>query len=158
MQSKLPANSPAVTFFVYPAEPPIVAETIDSTLAKLGTVPGHSIFRPWTETNIAGHFIGTEVLNEIANASRVVADVSVLNFNVTYEIGYTIGRKKPLILLRNRAIASSATEPLPPPALGFMNWVYSIRSGTSRTRTPPTWSRSCVPHRSTRLLSLPALR
>ena len=37
----------------------------------------------------------------------LAADISVLNFNVTYEIGYAIGLQKPILLLRNKALSTS---------------------------------------------------
>lgn len=95
--------SPATTFVIYPADP-AVGNTIETALKNLHT----NNFQSWKEIDVAGHFIGTEVLNRIASASRVVADISILNFNVTYEIGYAIGRGKPIILLRNKAIAPSS--------------------------------------------------
>lgn len=36
--------------------------------------------------------------------SNFVADISVLNFNVTYEIGYAIGKKKRILLTKNSSI------------------------------------------------------
>ena len=98
---------PSRTFVVYPAAPAIVGHAIEGALATLQNPSHQRHFKSWKETAIAGHFIGTEVLDDIAAASWLVADISVLNFNVTYEVGYAIGRKKPLTLLRNRAIAPS---------------------------------------------------
>jgi hypothetical protein len=39
-----------------------------------------------------------------------VADVSALNFNVAYEVGYAIGIGRRIVLTRNRSIASDETE------------------------------------------------
>jgi len=44
------------------------------------------------------------ILDQISSAAFVVADVSRLNFNVVYEVGFSIGKQKRVILLRNRAI------------------------------------------------------
>jgi len=41
-------------------------------------------------------------------ALGLVADVTRLNFNVTYEVGYAIGLKKRVLLVRNAAFHSSA--------------------------------------------------
>ena len=95
MHSKGVDQPVSMTFLVYPAAPQLVGQTVDAALNNLS----RRAFRRWTETDIAGHFIGTEVLTEIATASRLAADISVLNFNVTYEIGYAIGRKKPRLRL-----------------------------------------------------------
>ena len=44
------------------------------------------------------------ILSEISSADFVIADISRLNFNVVYEVGYSIGKRKRVILLRNKAI------------------------------------------------------
>jgi len=41
--------------------------------------------------DVAGRFIGTEVLSEIEAAEVLIADVTRLNFNVRYEIRFAIG-------------------------------------------------------------------
>lgn len=54
-----------------------------------------------------GHFISTEVLNGIDEADFLLADITTLNFNVTYEIGYAIGKSKRILLTKNKAIDNS---------------------------------------------------
>lgn len=52
--------------------------------------------------------LGGEVLSAISSADVLAADISVLNFNVTYEIGYAIGRQKRICLVRNKSISELA--------------------------------------------------
>ena len=54
--------------------------------------------------DIAGRFIASEVLTSIATSDFLVADISKLNFNVTFEVGYAIGRGKPIMLTRMGAM------------------------------------------------------
>lgn len=61
-------------------------------------------FRSWRELDIPGRFIATEILGELGEADFLVADISRPNFNVTYEIGYAIGRGKRVIPILNPAI------------------------------------------------------
>ena len=56
---------------------------------------------------MAGRFIYQPILEEIDNGQMLVADVTRLNFNVVFEIGYAIGREKRAYLIRNSAIAGS---------------------------------------------------
>lgn len=102
-----PIHPQPTTFLVYPSEPPTIAHTLDTALSNLRTRSPQRILQSWTETPIAGRFVGTTILQQIASASLLVADISILNFNVTYEIGYAIGLQKPILLLRNKAIATS---------------------------------------------------
>lgn len=58
-------------------------------------------FHGWPENDIAGRPLTGPILSGIKDASLIVADVTVLNFNVTYEIGFAIGIKKRAYLIRN---------------------------------------------------------
>ncbi|MCY4594173.1 MAG: hypothetical protein OXC19_05170 [Bryobacterales bacterium] len=92
-------------FIAYPSSPSIVTDTIETAVSRLRSDSGTANAKTWRETDVAGHFIGTEVLASIANSSWLAADVSILNFNVTYEVGYAIGLGKPLLLTRNASLA-----------------------------------------------------
>ena len=93
-------------FIAYPSAPNIVSDTIETAVSSLRDSSGTSHAKTLRETDVAGHFIGTEVLTTIANSSWFAADVSTLNLNVTYEVGYAIGLGKPLLLIRNASLAS----------------------------------------------------
>ena len=92
-------------FIAYPSTPSIVSDTIDTAVSALRDSSGTANAKTWRETDIAGHFVGTEVLTSIDNSSWLAADVSTLNLNVTYEVGYAIGLGKPLVLIRNASLA-----------------------------------------------------
>lgn len=58
----------------------------------------------WEANDIAGYCLVDPILAEISNAHFLLADVTRLNFNVLYEIGYAMGKKKRVILVKNRSI------------------------------------------------------
>ena len=89
-------------FVAYPAVPAVVAQTIRQALAQLSEQSRQPLLS-WEETRVSGQFIRTQVLKNVADCSCLVADVSGLNFNVTYEVGYAIGLGKRLVLIKNRA-------------------------------------------------------
>jgi hypothetical protein len=91
-------------FFAYPAEPTAVGTTIEEAVSRMGQVSSRIEVETWRQLDIPGQFIAQEVCNAIETANFLVADVSRLNFNVTYEIAYAIGLGKPIYLVRNRAI------------------------------------------------------
>lgn len=93
-------------FFAYPAQPSDIGVTVESAI-KILKVNHNGIIQSWTALDIPGHFIAGEVLSAIDNADYVVADISVLNFNVTYEVGYAIGRGKRILLCKNKAIVEA---------------------------------------------------
>jgi hypothetical protein len=91
-------------FFAYPAVPKDIGETITVAAENSTRSTGSYRLTTWQETDIAGRFIADEVLNNINESACLAADITKLNFNVTYEVGYAIGAGRRLILTRNRAL------------------------------------------------------
>ena len=58
-------------------------------------------FQLWTQNDIAGRALVAPILQNIATSPLFVADITFLNLNVTYEVGYAIGQSKRAILIRN---------------------------------------------------------
>jgi nucleoside 2-deoxyribosyltransferase len=92
----------------YPSDPEEIGQTISHSLDKLNKHDRFDKFHSWEETDIPGRFISTEVLKLIDSGTAFIADITRLNFNVVFEIGYAIGRKKRAILLRNDRIRPEA--------------------------------------------------
>lgn len=90
--------------FAYPSEPPEIGLTICSCIKKLSEQKRFRQLSSWEENDIAGRFIATEALKRIEGGSCFVADITRLNFNVVFEIGYAIGCEKRAFLVRNEAI------------------------------------------------------
>lgn len=94
----------AFGFFAYSSTPSEIGRTIESAIAEHSkTGIGHDI-KSWVALDIVGQFISTEVLCSIESADFVVADISELNFNVVYEIGYAIGKSKRVVLVKNKTL------------------------------------------------------
>jgi len=92
-------------FFAYPASPHEIGDTIEIFASNTKRDNSKILVDTWRALDIAGHFISEEVISKLESANFVLADISCLNFNVTYEIGYAIGRSKRLILTKNKSIA-----------------------------------------------------
>lgn len=86
-------------FYAYASSPAEIGQTIEQAANR-----SSSKINTWKALDIPGHFISEEVLEGIDSCSFLVADISVLNFNVTYEIGYAIGKGKRVLLTKNRGI------------------------------------------------------
>lgn len=87
-------------FFAYPSQPSEIGEHIERAVSRLKAKSGIYLFETWKEIDIPGRFIAEKVLEAIDSKSCLIADISSLNFNVTYEIGYAIGKQKRLVLVR----------------------------------------------------------
>lgn len=65
---------------------------------------------PWSRLDTSGHAIAKSVEAWIEEADAFVADISVANANVTYELGYAIGLSKPIRLIRSTHLDWSAVK------------------------------------------------
>jgi hypothetical protein len=101
---------PSIGFIAYASAPEMVGDTIEGALQIYASRQGRDKIASWRENDLAGRFIIDPVLENIAASQCLIADISVLNFNVTYEVGYAIGAGKRVVLVKNKAIAGDDTE------------------------------------------------
>lgn len=95
-------------FFAYPAGTTLVVDAARSACSQCRLRSSSVSLEAWEEMDISGRFISTEILNNIRGNDFLVADISRLNFNVVYEVGFAIGKGKRVLLVRHRAVCSSA--------------------------------------------------
>lgn len=75
-------------------------ETVIRDSANTASSPNRRI-TPWSEKDTSGQQIARSVESWIEEADAFVADISIVNMNVTYEVGYAIGLHKPIRLIRS---------------------------------------------------------
>jgi hypothetical protein len=80
-----------IGFIAYPGEPSEIGQSIEVAAHAHNQRSGLNALCTWRENDIAGRFLAHPILDNIRDSKCLVADVSVLNFNVTYEVGYAIG-------------------------------------------------------------------
>lgn len=101
---------PEQRFFIcYPSEPQQIGSTIENAAQKLlslGTIRPET----WRQIDIPGRFLSEGILAKIDSADFVVADITRLNFNVTFEVGYAIGKQKRVILISNDSLLPQNKE------------------------------------------------
>jgi hypothetical protein len=91
-------------FIAFPNEPHIIQETIILAKEKFDKENLDWELNTWIGTSKPGAFVGSNVREEINESNFLIADISVPNFNVIYEIGYAIGKSKKLILILNQGL------------------------------------------------------
>lgn len=96
-------------FVAYPGSPPELAATIRDAVKEANAGPGDLSLQLWEHNDIAGRPLSVPVLSGIEQARVLVADITRLNFNVTYEVGYAIGIQKRVLLIKYSAITSDDT-------------------------------------------------
>lgn len=91
-------------FVAYASRDPAHAAVVMEGVRRANALPQPYEFHPWPFNDIAGQPLISPILENIDDSAIVVADVTFLNLNVVYEIGYAIGRKKRAVLVRCSAI------------------------------------------------------
>lgn len=94
--------SPKVAFVAYSSRDPAVADIILQGVRHANAVAAQPIrYEPWVFNDIPGNPLISPILAKIDESPFVVADITYLNHNVIYEIGFTVGRGKRAFLIRH---------------------------------------------------------
>lgn len=85
-------------FFAYPSGHPTLRESIQETVHILNAASQVNI-KTWEDCKIGGNFIIDTICHEIDEADLFFADLTGLNANVMFELGYAIARNKRIWLI-----------------------------------------------------------
>lgn len=92
-----------IAFVAYPGRDKSLASLISQAASRANAKPIPIRYEPWEFNDIPGNPLISPIVEGIDESSFVVADITYLNLNVVYEIGYAIGRRKRAFLIRHRA-------------------------------------------------------
>lgn len=90
-------------FYSYPAMPADIAQTIRVAIAAFNATSPTYNLEAWEKNNISGIPLTAPIFSKIFDGAFLAADVTYLNENVAFEIGYAIGIKKRALLFVNSA-------------------------------------------------------
>lgn len=93
-------------FFAYQAYPDSVAEIIERTIDELNGSDVVNI-KGWKVSEINGQYIIDTLIHDINNAELFACDLTALNPNVLFELGYAIAREKRRWITLNPTIKGS---------------------------------------------------
>lgn len=94
-------------FFAYGSETPSCGEFIEAAIKEINN-SGHPVFiKSWTSLSIGGDFLISTILKEIENCDLFCCDITNLNENVLFELGFAIARNKPVWIIQDITIAES---------------------------------------------------
>jgi hypothetical protein len=88
-------------FFIYASQPKVVAQTIAEAVKHLQNHTTQRNYKSWEDLNVGGAIIFCEICKAIRAAITVVGDITTLNFNVLFELGYAMGLGKPVVPIRD---------------------------------------------------------
>lgn len=96
-------------FFAYPSVSTQFSNTIKMAIRLINTGSKFSL-HGWEENDIAGKHLLSTIFEKINNSEILIADITKLNFNVTYEIGYAIGIGIRIFLVKNDEFSSESEK------------------------------------------------
>lgn len=88
-------------FFIYPSTPAVIAQTVREAIRGLQQYSASEQWLSWEGLPISGQIVFCEICKAIRSSRYVVANITTLNFNVLFEIGYAIGLGKPVLPVRD---------------------------------------------------------
>lgn len=91
-------------FVAYTARDTLLARIISVGVSKANALTKDVRYTPWEISDVAGHPLTSPILEGIEGSKFIVADITYLNPNVVYEVGFAIGKEKRVFLIRSRAI------------------------------------------------------
>lgn len=95
-------------FVAYPSNPSGIGTVLREALEIVDTEYSDDDFQGWEQNDIAGRFLVDPILEEIDSSDLLVADITKLNFNVVYEIGYAIGLGRRVLLIQNGSLQNDS--------------------------------------------------
>ena len=92
--------------FLFPSQPQIIATTIETAVRELGRVAPEKRWASWKHLGTTGQIIFCQICKALRFTEFAVADVTTLNFNVLFEIGYALGLGLPVVPIRDTSYIS----------------------------------------------------
>ena len=87
--------------FLFGSRPSTIAATILTGANRLADEDGPKSWATWKDMEIAGRMIFCEICMSMRGATTIYADVTTLNFNLLFEIGFAIGLGVPVRPIRD---------------------------------------------------------
>lgn len=94
-------------FFAYGSETPSCGEFIEEAIKQINN-SGHSVsIKSWKTLSIGGNFLISTILREIEGSDIFCCDITNLNENVLFELGFAIARNKPIWIIQDITVSES---------------------------------------------------
>ncbi|MEY9323480.1 P-loop ATPase, Sll1717 family [Sinorhizobium fredii] len=92
-------------FVAYSSGDSTLADLIFEAVRRANSKPLPFQYEPWPFNDVPGTPLISPILEKIDESPFVVGDITYLNLNVIYEVGFAIGRGKRVFLIRHKQTA-----------------------------------------------------
>lgn len=86
--------------FLFSSKQETIAATIEAAASQLDRSNGER-WRTWKNLDVGGRIIFCEICKGIRGSGTVFADVTTLNFNLLFELGFCLGLNVPVVPIRD---------------------------------------------------------
>jgi hypothetical protein len=93
----VPSQKKPIAFYAYPGNPPHIGETIKEFARSINNQKKVEI-RTWHDMQVAGLKITTQIIKKIDQCDIFCCDLTYLNNNVLFELGYAIAKRKKVFI------------------------------------------------------------
>lgn len=87
--------------FLYANEPKIISDTVEEAARRLRIAAGNQNWLTWKDLDVSGQIIFCKICKALRFTKVAVADVTTLNFNLMFEVGYATGLGVPVLPIRD---------------------------------------------------------
>jgi hypothetical protein len=91
-------------FFAYESGHADNADAIKRACLEYNTHQSRAIAKTWEDLKVGGRIIDKTICTEISECEVFACDLTYLNHNVMFELGYAVGKQKPVLVLLNTSI------------------------------------------------------
>ncbi|HTA25854.1 MAG TPA: hypothetical protein VK763_20150 [Terriglobales bacterium] len=102
--------APTDVYFFYSSKPEIIASTIEDGARLLSLKEPHLKVKTWLNMSIHGQLIFCQICKAQRFTKVAVIDVTTMNFNLMFEIGYALGLGIPVIPIRDTTCTLDSKE------------------------------------------------
>jgi hypothetical protein len=96
-------------FFAYPSHPISITEVMKGAIEEINCSPEIKIIS-WKECRVGGKIVIETLCRKIDQSDIFLADVTGINQNVMFELGYAIGKKKRIWIVLDVTLSESRKE------------------------------------------------
>lgn len=94
-------------FFAYPSQPNLLREAVSTACERIGGVGGVRA-RSWEDLRVSGRIVVDVIFAALDRANAGLFEVTDLNENVLFELGYAVGRSKRVLPILNDSVENAA--------------------------------------------------